>query len=426
MRTTKNTQSLSSASHIPVHPAVFTLLILPLGILTGYVSVTLAYLFSKEGISVEKVAAMVAASLLPHIFKFLWAPLVDSMFSLKKWYLIANMVSAFGILATGVLPIQESSLVLLTFILILSNFMITFLCMATEGLMAYDVPEELKGRAGGFWQAGNLGGAGLGGGAGLWLAQRLPEEWMVASILAVTCLCCCTGLFFLDEPKSTIREHRLSKTYRNLFKDVWSTLKTKMGILALFLSFLTLGSGAAQSLWSAIAKDWGAGADTVALVTGVMGGLFSVAGCLFGGWICDRIKRQTAYLLFGLIGALCALGMAYSPKSEIMYIIWTSLYAVIMGMSYAGLSAFILEAIGKGAAVTKFNIYAALSNAPIYLMIYIEGWAHSRWGAKGMLNTEAAFAVLAIVLFLLLKTLMIERKRFWFNIFPSPRPKPGI
>ena len=122
--------------HKPVHPSVFTLLILPLGIMNGYIYVTLAYLFSKEGISLEKVAAIVAAALLPHIFKFIWAPLVDSLFSLKKWYLLANILSALGIIATGILPINESSLPILTFIVIFSNFMITFLCMATEGLMA--------------------------------------------------------------------------------------------------------------------------------------------------------------------------------------------------------------------------------------------------------------------------------------------------
>ena len=153
--------------HIPVHPAIFTLLILPLGIITGYVTVTIAWLYAKEGISVEKIAALVGAILIPNILRFIWAPLVDSTLSLKKWYLIANIISSFGILATGILPIKESSLPLLTFIVIFSNFTITFLSMAIEGLMAHDVPEDLKGRASGFFQAGVLGGAGLGGGIGL-------------------------------------------------------------------------------------------------------------------------------------------------------------------------------------------------------------------------------------------------------------------
>jgi PAT family beta-lactamase induction signal transducer AmpG len=423
METNNFVHSKTTASHTPVHPSVFTLLILPFGIMTGYVTITLAYLFAQEGISVEKIAALVGATLLPNILRFIWAPLVDSTLSLKKWYLVANIVSAFGILATGILPVKESSLPLLTVIVIFANFMVTFLGMSTQGLMAYDVPEDLKGRAGGYWNAGNLGGAGLGGGAGLWLAQRLPEEWMVAMILALTCLFCSIGLLFLKEPKSTIRSHSMSKTYRNLFNDVWSILKTKIGILAMLIAFLTLGTGAAQNLWPAVAIDWNASADTVALVTGVLGGLFSAFGCLIGGWICDRMNRRNAYLLFGLIGALCAVGMAYSPKTENMYIIWTSVYAIAVGLTYAAFTAFILEVIGTGAAATKYNIYAALSNSPIYLMVYIEGWAHTHWGSTGMLNIEALFAVLAIIVFLNVQFAMKERKSLSIEIIITPEPK---
>jgi MFS transporter, PAT family, beta-lactamase induction signal transducer AmpG len=212
-------------------------------------------------------------------------------------------------------------------------------------------------------------------------------------------------------------------TYQNLFKDVWSTLKTKMGILAMIICFLTVGTGAASNLWSAVAQDWGASADTVALITGVFSGLLTTIGCLLGGWICDRMNRSSAYLIFGLFGALCAVAMAYSPKTELMYIIWTSVYSITLGFCYAGFTAIVLEAIGKGAAVTKYNIYVALSNSPIYLMIYIEGWAHSRWGAVGMLNIEAIFAVLAIIVFLIVQAAVKERKSLSLEILTVTKPK---
>ena len=179
------------------HPIVFMFLILPFGVMGGYVSVALAYLFSKAGIPVERVAALVAVGIIPHTWKFLWAPLVDSFLTRRGWYLIAGLLSAIGILATGVMPIVPSSLVPLTAIILLSNFAVTFLGMATDSLMAYGTPPELKGRAGEWFQAGNLGGAGLGGGAGLWLAQRLPAPWMAGAILAGACLLCCFALFFV-------------------------------------------------------------------------------------------------------------------------------------------------------------------------------------------------------------------------------------
>jgi MFS family permease len=400
----------SAEPHRHVHPAVFMFLILPFGVMGGYVTVALAYLFSKAGIPVAQVAALVAVGIVPHTWKFAWAPLVDATLSRKRWYVIANVMSAAGILATGIVPVKAASLPLLTFVILVSNFAVTFLGMATDSLMAYATPAELKGRAGGWFQAGNLGGGGIGGGVGLWLAERLPAQWMACAILAGACLLCCLGLFFLPEPESTIRETTLRKTFVNLFGDVWSVAKSRRGFLALFLCFLPIGSGAASNLWSAVAGDWCATADTVALVTGVLGGILSGAGCLLGGWICDRMDRKAGYVLYGVLQAACAVGMAFAPRSQPMYIFWTCLYAVITGLTYAGFTAFVLEAIGTGAAATKYNVFASLSNAPIYYMTLIDGWAYTRRGAAGMLNTEAAICILGMLLLVAMLTAVNKLK----------------
>lgn len=54
-------------SHKPVNPFLFTILILPMGVSVGYVSVTLGYLLSEAGVSVEKIAALVGVTMLPHV-----------------------------------------------------------------------------------------------------------------------------------------------------------------------------------------------------------------------------------------------------------------------------------------------------------------------------------------------------------------------
>ena len=377
-------------------------LILPFGVMGGYVIVALAYLYAQAGIPVAQVAALVAVSVVPHTWKFFWAPLVDATFSRKKWYLMANVVSAIGILATGFVPVKAASLPSLSAVILVSNFAVTFLGMATDSLMAYATPAELKGRASGWFQAGNLGGMGIGGGLGLWLAQHLPAQWMACAILAGACLLCCFGLAFLPEPESTIREATLRRTFVNLFQDVWSVARSRRGFVALFLCFLPIGSGAASNLWSAVAGDWHATADTVALVTGVLGGVLSGLGCLLGGWICDRMDRKAGYVFYGVLQAVCAVGMAFAPRTQAMFILWTCLYAVITGLTYAGFTAFVLEAIGTGAAATKYNLFASLSNAPIYYMTLVDGWAYARRGGAGMLNTEAAICLLGMMLFVAL------------------------
>jgi len=384
------------------HPSIFLFLMLPFGVMFGYVTITLGFLLTKAGIPLSQVAPIIAIALIPNMFKFIWAPLVDTTLTVKKWYIIANIITALGIFLTGILPLKVESLSIMTIIIFLSCFGNTIIAMSTESLLAHDTPEHQKGRAGGWLQAGNLGGFGLGGGAGIWLAERLPEAWMTGSLIAFVCLLCSFGLFFLSEPTIFLKEKNYLKTLGNLNKDIWKLIKSKMGFLALFLCFLPLGTGAASNLWSSVSNDWNASADTVALVVGVGAGILSALGCLLGGWICDKMDRKKAYILFGITQALITVAMAFSPQKEDMFILWTSLYAFGSGLVYAGFSAFVLEAIGKGAAATKYNVFASLSNVPIYYMIFIDEWAHGKWGAFGMLSAESIMAFLGAIVFIVI------------------------
>ena len=65
------------------HPAVFIFLFLPFGAIPGYVTVTLAYLLAQAGMSVEAVAGLTALAVLPHTWKVLWAPVVDTTLSAR-------------------------------------------------------------------------------------------------------------------------------------------------------------------------------------------------------------------------------------------------------------------------------------------------------------------------------------------------------
>jgi predicted MFS family arabinose efflux permease len=173
--------------------------------------------------------------------------------------------------------------------------------------------------------------------------------------------------------------------------------------------FLPIGTGAASNLWSSVADSWSASADTVALVTGTLGGVASMVGCMFAGPVCDWLDRKTAYVLYGVAQALCAVGMALAPHTETMFAAFTLLYAFSNGMAYAGFSAVALETIGVGSAATLYNVYASLSNMPILYMSLVEGWAYQHHGASAMLYTEATAAILAIVVFASASTVSSRR-----------------
>src|SRR4051794_10111700 len=124
-----------SSRHI--HPWVFMVLIIPFGVVSGYVSVTLAYKLTQSGVLVGQVAALVALSVLPHTWKFFWAPVVDVTLSKKKWYLLAGEISAGGIAALGFFPATGPGLAALSGVVFLASLATTVLGMSVESLMAH-------------------------------------------------------------------------------------------------------------------------------------------------------------------------------------------------------------------------------------------------------------------------------------------------
>jgi MFS family permease len=366
----------------------------------GYLSVTLGYQLAKAGVGTDAIAALIAIGFIPHTWKFLWAPVADTTLSRRLWYVLAAAVSAAGIFAMGALPARVESLPWLSAIVLLANLAVTFLAMAVESLMAYGAADAEKGRAGGWFQAGNLGGTGLGGGAGLWIAERVANPLVPGAVLAVACALCCLGLAFIREPAPMPREASYVRTLKSVLQDLWMVARSRPGFLALLICFLPIGTGAATNLFSATAGDWQASADAVALVNGIGGGMAAALGCIVGGYLCDRIDRKTAYWLYGIAIGLCAVAMAAAPRTELAYSVFCLIYWFISGLTYAAFAAVVLEAIGLGAAATKYSLFASLSNMPIQYMTLVDGWAHTRWGTGGMLLTEALVGGLAVLVFL--------------------------
>lgn len=402
--------SRESPIAVSPHPLLFLVLNLPYGASSGFVSVTLAYMLGRDGVSTEKISAIVALSLFPLTWQFLWAPIVDTTLGRKTWYLIGVTLAAVGVAASGIVQSHREGLALLSAFVLLTSVGATLLAMSIQSLISHHTPDHRKGRASGWYQAGNLGGTGLGGGAALWIAEHMAPPWIAAVGLAGSFLLCALALVGIPKtaaPSSptpggaTLARLMREQTSRLalVLKALWSLARSRYGYLGLLIVFLPIGTGAASNLWAAVAEGWRASADTVALVNGVLGGVASLIGCLVGGYFCDRWDRKNAYLFFGAAQALCAVGMGLAPQTESMFIVFTLAYAFLNGMAYASYSAIALEAVGLHAAATQYNAYASLANIPVLYMGLVDGWAYTRFGPSGMLYVEALIALAAIVVF---------------------------
>ena len=411
------TSTPAPATRQYTHPLVFLLLIIPFGALSGFLTVTIVYLLGKAGVDAVTISLLTGLSFLPHAFKFLYAPIVDLSWKRKHWFVLASITSAVGIALLGMVPATEAGLPWLRVLVVVGNFATAFLSLSVESLMAYNTAPSQLGRTAGWFQAGNLGGGGLGGGLALVIAENTNQPWLPGVVLAIVCLLSGIAIRYTTEPEphlpalsderdpnGTAPQRVSFSVWRVIYRvllDLWLVARSRMGYLALLICFLPIGSGAGANLFPLFATEWGASANDVAATSGALSGLLSALGCMVGGYYCDRMDRKTAYAIFGLIMCACAVFMAWAPHTLNLYYVFVLAYGFISGLCFASFTAVTLEAIGTGAAATKYSIFSSLSNVPIAYMGILNGYFYDKSGSNAGLYTDAVMGVAGVLVFIL-------------------------
>src|SRR5471032_1822634 len=353
---------------------VFAVLHMPYGVCNGFFTITLGFLLAKAGVSTQAIAGIAALCLFPLTWSVVWAQVVDFTLSYRAWYVIGTAATALGIALAGLLPAQGSSLLLLDLLAFATSLATTFTGQVTAAFATH-AEEGKKGDAAGWFMAGSIGGIGLGGGLGLWLAHHVAQlSWLAGLVLGLLCLSCCGALVMVREPAHAHRAPRLLSTISNIWRDVLGLARSRRGILAFVLLLLPMGTGAA-------------------------GGAFSVVGALAMGRLCDRFGAKSSYLVGAAVMGVILLGMAAAPRSPAMFAVFTLAYALSNGAMYASFAAVMLEAIGTACAATKAPIMTCLTNIPILAITLSDGQAQTMFGSGGMLVSEAVISFAAIAVF---------------------------
>jgi MFS transporter, PAT family, beta-lactamase induction signal transducer AmpG len=376
-------------------PFIFFFLVLPYGISSGFVSITLPFVLTRAGFSVAVAASIVAIGVSANLWRFLWGPIADLTLTARRWYLIGLSAAALTLFLLGLFPLNPETVGMLMVIVFVSQVASTFIVLPVGGLMAHTVADQAKGRAAGWYQAGNLGGTGIGGGAGVWLANHYSKE-IAGGFLSLAMLAAALALFFVSDVRLVTTE-TIRQRLRLLGRDILSMLRSPILLFTIVLVMSPIGAGAMNNVWSAVAPDWRADPNTVAIVTGVLNGVLSVFGCVAGGWIADRVGRWWAYFGSGTVMALVTIVLAAAPRTPTAYSSGVLAYAFFGGAAYAAFSAVVLFAIGRGAASTKYATLSSLGNVPVVYMTAVDGWVHDRFGTGWMLQTDALSAILFVV-----------------------------
>jgi MFS family permease len=393
-------------------PWIFGLLYMPGGVFQGFLITALPFILRQRGVPVDRIAAISAITQAPTVWFFLWAGIVDVGFRRQTWLIGASVVSAACLFAAMLQP--PTHLDVITIVLIAGAVVNMTITSSCGGLMSAALREDQRGRAGGWLQAGNLGGGAVGAGVTLWLASHTGVVLTATATAALVILPSLAALAIRTSDTPSWRG--TGERFRAMAAEMRSEFRSRRLLQGFLFFLLPIGSAGAMNLLSAIAVDYHASDDVVTAVNGFAGGLLTAIGCLVGGYVCDRIERRHAYLFAGIVNGLCALLMAAGPFSPSTYIAGTAAYLFTAGVCYAAWTALALDFLGEKqtTAGTRYTLFAAAGNAPIAYMTLADGLGYKRFGPRGLLGVDALASILAAAL------LFVVIRRF--RIRPADAP----
>jgi hypothetical protein len=253
---------------------------------------------------------------------------------------------------------------------------------------------------GGWFQAGNLGGAGLGGGLALWLLTVAPP-WLAGAGLGAAVLACNLALVGLPRVAADAAAEGVGARVLAVLRSVRALGASREGLACAVLCFVPLGTGTAGVVLNQaeVASDWGITADDVAFWSGGVAGIAAMGGSLVGGWLCARLDARWVYVGAGALLSAVALAVSVVPEGPTAWIVSSMAYQAVTGACFASFTGFVLAIVGREAAATKYSLYASLANVPITYMGVVNGWAADAWGTDGMLYADAGAGAVGIVVF---------------------------
>jgi MFS family permease len=380
-------------------PAPFyAMLCLPGGLVSGFVGVTLGNVLGRHGVSVAAVAGLVSLALLPTTWMFLVGPVIDVSLTPRRWYAIGVALVAACFVAFSVTGASAA---------VLPALGVLALAGATGGVtagasvmaaMARTTTAGERGPIAGWTQTANLGGAGLGGGLGLWLATHVSLQAAALTLAAIVLAGALPMLMMRLPPRPAGAS--IPRRLAAMGSDVWRLALTRIGVLAILVNVLPAALGATAGLLPAAAGAWHASPDLVAVMRGALGGLTTAPGCVIGGYLCRRFRHRTVYMLGALTYAAGLAAMAVAPHTPFTFSAFVILNGVILGVTFGGLSSVTFDALDETSPATVGSALYSLSNVPLLAVTTLLGQAGARLGGvDGMLLTKSGLGVVSVAFY---------------------------
>jgi len=384
---------------------LFAALYLSEGAPIGFLWWALPTRLRAAGIPVEEITALTSLLVLPWAFKFLWAPLVDTLrtsrWSFRSWIVATQLGMGLTLLPLLGIDLARDFAALVPLLLahaVLASTQdasIDALCIAT-------VRPEDRGSINGWMQTGMLAGRALLGGGALFLARHLGDDGVVLLLLGLVWSSLLLVLLATKETAPPLGTRPKRGAFAIALRSAASRRETWAGL------FFALVAGAGFEAVGAVAGpylvDRGFAEEEIAFFFGVLVIAAMVLGALAGGRLSDRWGRRRSVAAFLLllgaaIAALAIVDDAFgSAAGWGLVALLTGVYFGI-GLFTAASYALFMDVTDPRLGATQFSAFMGATNG-------CETWATRGVGALvPRLGYPTAFVAMAAASLLALPAL---------------------
>ena len=400
-------------------PWLFALTGMPYGVVGSFTGVVMPYLASRAGLELKDIGWFVTLLFVPTFFQFIYAPVVDFGPKRKQWLVIVTVIGAMCLFGATQMSLPGNLIPFLA-LAFAGQTIAGLVGSCNGGLMATTMTNAQRGKAGAWYNVGNLSGGGIAAAVAVYMTGHGYDTLTVGTALGLMMVVPSFAALTIHEaPRDT--EGTVGDAIKHMLVEVKSVLWTRSGLTGLLLCLSPVGTAALANYFSAIAQDY-VRADLVdvlaklppdaakklldehvssalAFVGGPIGQVLTALGALVGGFLCDRANRRKMYLLSGALTAVVGVVMAFSPRSEMTFMVGALTYALVTGFCYAAFTATVLETIGPNAksASTRYSMFTAAGNVAIAYVGLVNTRFSDKHGVEGVVMSDAALNIAGVI-----------------------------
>ena len=277
----------------------------------GFIWWAMPTLLRREGIEIDSITSLTAILVFPWVFKFLWAPLIDSLRSEKRGYKFWIFISQ-AFMGLALLPLifiqPQNNIFLWGSLLFLHSIFAATQDVSIDALVINIVAKNERGKINGFMNAGMLIGRSIFGGGTLIIASSLGLKYVII-LLIITIFSTMLLLVFIKEPFVQTKSKNQFRIFKENFVLSFSNKYTWLAIIFALTAAASFES--AGALAGPFLTDLNINSESIGIFFALPVVAAMLIGGIIGGYVSDKIMTEKCSDYFSdRICYLCAVNIS--------------------------------------------------------------------------------------------------------------------